>query len=165
MQTPEKKRILIAYFSHSGNTRITANQIYGKVGGEVFEITPVNMYPKDYDKCVEQAKRELAEQCRPKLETSVENMQLYDFVFVGYPNWWGTIPMPVASFLSEYDFSGKTIAPFCTNEGSQLGRSAADIKKLCPKATVANGLAVRGSSVKNAQNDVSKWLRELGMIK
>ena len=96
---------------------------------------------------------------------SVENMQAYGFVFLGYPNWWGTIPMPVASFLSEYDFSGKTIAPFCTNEGSQMGRSVDDIKKLCPKATVANGLAIRGSSVKNAQSDITKWLRGLAPMK
>ena len=77
---------------------------------------------------------------------------------IGYPNWWGTIPRPVVTFLSEYDLSNKTIAPFCTNEGSQLGRSVEDIKKLCPKSTVLSGIALRGSGVKNAQNDVSKWL-------
>jgi len=163
MQPTEKKRMLIAYFSHSGNTRVTANQIYAQLGGDVFEIEAVNMYPVDYDTVVEQAKKELSEQCRPKLVASVENMKQYDTIFVGYPNWWGTIPMPVASFLSEYDFSGKTIAPFCTNEGSQLGRSADDIKKLCPKSTVVKGLAVRGSAVKKAQGDVSKWLHEIGM--
>jgi flavodoxin len=114
---------------------------------------------------VEQAKKELGEQYRPKLKTKVENMQSYSIIFVGYPNWWGTIPMPIATFFSEYDFKEKTIAPFCTNEGSRLGRSVVDIKKLCPKSTVTNGLAVRGGSVKNAQNDVSRWLRELGMEK
>jgi flavodoxin len=161
MQPTEKKRILIAYFSHSGNTRVTANQIQAQLGCDIFEINSVNKYPADYDTVVEQAKSELQNQLRPKLVASVDNMQAYGVVFLGYPNWWGTIPMPVASFLSEYDFSGKTIAPFCTNEGSQMGRSVDDIKKLCPKATVADGLAIRGSSVKNTQSDVAKWLRGL----
>jgi flavodoxin len=165
MQTLEKKRILIVYFSHSGNTRIAANQIREKVGGDVFEIVAVDKYPTDYYEVVEQAKKELNEQYRPKLIKKVENMQSYDVVFVAYPNWCGTVPMPVATFLSEYDFSGKTIAPVCTNEGSQLGRSVTDIKKLCPKSTVLNGLAIRGSAVKTSQNDVSNWLRELGMTK
>jgi len=113
---------------------------------------------------VEQARKELREQCRPKLKTKVENMELYNVIFVGYPNWCDTIPMPVATFLSEYDFSGKTVVPFCTNEGSGLGRSVTDIAKLCPQSTILGGLAVRGGHVKNAQNEVSEWLRELGII-
>jgi flavodoxin len=165
MQPTAKKRILIAYFSHSGNTRVVANQIYSQLGGDIFEIEAVNKYPADYDTVVEQVKKELQKQHRPKLVASVENMQEYAVVFVGYPNWWGTIPMPVATFLTEYSFSGKTITPFCTNEGSQLGNSVEDITRLCPGAKVVKGLPIRGSQVKNAQSDVSKWLRELGMIK
>lgn len=161
MQTPEKKRILVTYFSHSGNTRVTANQIHDDVGGDIFEIVAVNQYPSDYDQCVEQASKELRERFKPKLKTKVENMQSYNVVFVGYPNWWGTIPMPVASFLSSYDFSGKTIAPFCTNEGSRLGRSVVDIRELCPQSTVTDGIAIRGSTVKTAQNEVSRWLHGL----
>jgi flavodoxin len=163
MQTYEKKSILVAYFSHSGNTRVTANQIHEHVGGDIFEIVSVNQYSSDYNQCVKQAQKELKEQFRPKLETKVENMQSYNIVFVGYPNWWGTIPMPVASFLTCYDFSGKTIAPFCTNEGSRLGRSITDIRELCPHSSVLDGLAIRGSTVKIAQNEVSRWLHELGM--
>jgi flavodoxin len=160
MTDTKVNNILVAYFSHSGNTRITANQIHDEIGGDIFEIISVTPYPKDYNECVNQAKKELGEQYRPKLKTKLENLKPYSIVFIGYPNWWGTIPMPVATFLSEYDFSGKTIAPFCTNEGSQLGRSVDDIKKLCPKATVAKGLAIRGSLVKNVRSDVAKWLRE-----
>ncbi len=115
-------------------------------------------------RCVEQARRNLKEDYRPELETRVENMESYNVVFIGNPNWWGTIPMPVAAFLSEYDFSGKTIAPFCTHEGSRLGRTVTDITRLCPQSTILDGLAVRGRDVKNAQNEVSEWLRELGMI-
>lgn len=161
MQSANKKLALVAYFSHSGNTRVAAKQIHAQLGCDIFEIESVNKYPAEYQKCVDQAKKELGDHSRPKLVKSVENMQAYGVIFLGYPNWWGTMPMPVASFLSEYDFSGKTIAPFCTNEGSQLGRSIEDIKKLCPKATVTDGLAIRGSAVKNAQSDVAKWLRGL----
>ncbi len=152
---------LVAYFSHSGNTRVVAQQIHEKVGGDIFEIISVNLYPRDYNECVNQAKKELRENYKPILKTKIDDMKPYDMVFLGYPNWWGTIPMPVVTFLSEHDLSNKTIAPFCTNEGSQLGRSVEDIKKLCPKSTVVRGLSLRGSGVKNAQNDVSKWLREL----
>jgi flavodoxin len=157
--------ILVAYFSHSGNTRVIAHQIHERVGGDIFEIVPVDPYPRDYDEVVEQARKELNEKYRPKLKTKVENMKSYNVVFVGHPNWWGTIPRPVASFLSEYDFSGKTIAPFCTHEGSGLGRSVTDIRELCPRSTILEGLTVRGSDVKNARNEVSGWLRELGLKK
>lgn len=164
MKKMVEKHILVAYFSHSGNTRVIANQIHESVGGIIFEIVAVDPYPSDYDEAVEQARKELREQYRPKLKTKVENVESYNVVFVGYPNWWGTIPMPVATFLSEYDFSGKTILPFCTNEGSQLGRSVTDIKELCPRSTILDGLAVRGRNVKKAENEVSEWLREVGMI-
>ncbi len=157
-------KILVAYFSRSGNTREIATQIHESVGGDIFEIVTVDPYASDYDAVVEQAKQELEKGYRPALKTKVKNIESYDVVFVGYPNWWGTIPMPVATFLSEYDFSGKTIVPFCTHEGSRLGQSVADITKLCPQSTILDGLAVRGRDVKNARNEVSGWLRELGMI-
>jgi flavodoxin len=158
------KKILVAYFSHSCNTRVIANQIRESVGGGIFEIVAVDPYPSDYDAVVEQARKELREEYRPKLKTKVENVESYNVVFVGYPIWWGTIPMPVATFLSEYDFSRKTIVPFCTHEGSRLGRSVTDIKELCLQSTILDGLAVRGRDVKNAQNEVSEWLRKIGMI-
>jgi flavodoxin len=158
------KKILLAYFSHSGNTRVIANQIRDKVGGDLFEIVPVDPYPREYDEVVEKARKELREEYRPKLKTGVENMESYDVVFVGYPTWWGTIPMPVATFLLEYDFSGKTIVPFCTHEGSGLGRSVTDIKVLCSQSAILDGLAVRGSDLKRAQNEIFRWLHEIGMI-
>ncbi|MGD1004667.1 MAG: flavodoxin [Methanoregulaceae archaeon] len=161
----KKMSALSAYFSHSGNTRVIAHQIHENIGSDIFEIVSVDPYPSDYDEVVEQARKELSEEYRPKLRTKVENMESYKVVFVGYPVWWGTIPMPVATFLTEYDFSGKTIVPFCTHEGSGLGRSVMDIKKFCPQSTVLEGLAVRGSNVKNAQDEVSGWLQGLGVKK
>jgi len=153
--------ILVAYFSHSGNTREIANQIHKSVGGDIFEIQAVEPYPHNYDAVVEQAKKELDSGYKPALKTKVKNIKSYDLVFIGYPVWWGTFPAPVKTFLSEYDFSGKTIAPFCTHEGSGMGRSAADISKLCPKSALLNGVGIRGSVVKTAQNKVAAWLREI----
>jgi flavodoxin len=158
------KTILVAYFSRTGNTREIANQIHEKVGGDIFEIQPINPYPDDYNECVKQAKQELEKGYRPELRTAVKNIESYDVVFMGYPNWWSTTPMPVAAFLSRYDFAGKTVVPFCTHEGSRLGRSVEDITRLCPHSTIRNGLAVRGGDAKNAGNDVSRWLSELRMI-
>ena len=158
--------ILVAYFSHSGNTREIANQIHKSVGGgDIFEIQAVKKYPDDYDAVVEQARQELDSGYKPALKTKLENIKSYDLVFIGYPVWWGTFPAPVKAFLSEYDFSGKTIAPFCTHEGSGLGRSVTDISKLCPKSALLNGVAIRGSVVKTAQNKVSEWLREIKITK
>jgi flavodoxin len=158
------KKILVAYFSYSGNTRVIANQIHKSiVGGSIFEIVTVGPYPNNYDGVVKQAKQEQESGYKPTLKTKVENIESYNVVFIGYPNWWGTIPMSVATFLSGYDFSGKTIIPFCTHEGSRLGRSVTDIIKLCPQSIILDGLAVRGRDVKSAQNEVSKWLRKIGM--
>lgn len=170
-------KCLIAYFSRSGNnyvggrivnlpvgnTEVVAVMIQKITAGDLFRIEAVNAYPEDYTETTEVAQQELRANARPKLTGHVEIMASYDVIFLGYPDWWGTMPMPVFTFLGEYDLSGKTIVPFCTHEGSGLGRSVADIKKICPRSTVMDGLAIRGSGVKQAQNEVSAWLREIGM--
>jgi flavodoxin len=160
---PETRKILVAYFSWGGNTREIAGQIHQKTGGGLFEIKTVSPYPKEYRPTVEAAKKEQEAGARPKLAEQVGGMDSYDVIFLGYPNWWGTLPMPVFTFLESYNFSGKTIIPFCTHEGSALGRSVSDIKKLCPQATVRDGLAIRGGKVKRAQDDVTAWLRKNGI--
>jgi len=162
---PQAKRILIVYFSHSGNTREIAQQIKNATGGDLFEIQPVTPYPEDYDTVVLQAKSEINSGYKPQLKTKVEKIESYDVMFVGSPNWWNTIAPPVATFLSSYDLSGKTIVPFITHEGSRMGRSVADIKKLCPNSTVLEGLPIRGKSVKSSQDAIVKWLRDIGMTK
>jgi flavodoxin len=96
---------------------------------------------------------------RPQLNDSFINMDDYDFVYLGYLNWWNTFPMAVFSFLESYDFSGKTIIPFCTHEGSGIGNSENDIKKLCPKAKLQTGIAIRGGTVSKADNVVQSWLK------
>jgi flavodoxin len=170
-------KCLIAYFSRSGNnyvngtimnlpvgnTEVVAKMIQEMTGGDLFHIEAVNRYPEDYTETTDVAQEELRTNARPKLTSHLESMVSCDVIFLGYPNWWGTMPMPVFTFLEEYDFSGKTIFPFCTHEGSGLARSVSDIRKLCPQSTVLDGLAIRGGDVKNAQDEVSVWLREIGM--
>jgi flavodoxin len=172
-------KYLIAFFSRSGNNYVNGNIVNLPVGntevmakmiqemtkGDLFPVEAVNAYPGDYTETTEVAKQELRTNARPKLTRHLETLASYDLIFLGYPNWWGTMPMPVYTFLEEYDLSGKTIAPFCTHEGSGLGRSVSDIRKMCPKSTVLEGLAVKGGEVKNSQDDVAGWLRELGMKK
>ncbi len=165
VKDPAMKRILVVYFSHSGNTREIANQIHDLAGGDIFEIVPVNPYPKDYDTVVDQAAREKRAAARPKLKNKLENPADYDVVFVGYPNWWNTFPMPVATFLAETDLAGKTLVPFCTHEGSGLGGSVEDLAKLCPKSKILSGIAIRGHSVKSARKDVAAWLAKLNLPK
>ncbi|MFV0539357.1 MAG: flavodoxin [Dysgonomonas sp.] len=163
--TPSGKRILIAYFSWGGNTRNVAEQIKAKTGADIFEIVPAAAYPSNYNSCVEQAKKEVNSNYKPALKTKLANINSYDIIIIGSPNWWSTIAPPVATFLSSYSFSGKTILPFITHEGSRMGRSESDIKKLCPTATLLGGLPIRGSSVKNAGNDIQKWLKDNSVIK
>jgi flavodoxin len=170
-------KVLIAYFSRAGNnyvggriadlpvgnTEVVAKMIQEMAKGDLFHIEAVNAYPADYTETTEVAQRELRTNARPKLTGHLDNMASYDVIFLGYPNWWGTMPMPVFTFLEEYDLSGKTIVPFCTHEGSGLGHSVSDVKRSCPKSTILEGLAIRGSSVKQAQNEVSEWLHKNGM--
>ena len=158
------KKILVVYFSHSGNTKVIANQIKDLTDGDIFEILPAKAYPSDYQACVDQAKKEINANYKPTLKTKLKNISSYDMIFVGSPCWWATMAPPVATFLSSYDFTGKTIVPFMTHEGSRMGRYASDIKKLCPKAKILEGLPVRGSNVKEAKGNVNKWLREIKVI-
>lgn len=161
-----KKKVLIAYYSlRNGNTRVVAEQIKNNVGGDIFRIETVQTYPAEYRAVTEQAKKELESGFRPPLKTQIPDFDQYDIVYIGSPNWWGTIAPAVMTFLESYNFSGKTILPFITHEGSRMGRSEADIKKFCPGAVVLNGLPVRGANVNNADGDVQKWLRDNGMIR
>jgi flavodoxin len=171
------KKCLIAYFSRKGqnyasgrlvdlkvgNTEVVAKMIQKITGGHIFHIESVTVYPKDYAEATEVAKNELRAKARPKLTGRVENMKSYDVIFLGYPNWCGTMPMPVFTFLESYDFSGKTIVPFCTHEGSGMGHSEQDIAKACPKATVLKGIAIHGTNASSANPNVSSWIDGLSI--
>lgn len=164
-QSPsDSGKILVAYFSHSGNTRVIAEQIQSAAGGDIFEIRPVENYPSGYNAVVDQAKKEIDSNYKPALETQLSDIESYDIIFIGSPDWWSTIAPPVASFLSGGNLSGKILIPFITHEGTGMGHSAADIKKLSPGSTILEGLPVRGGSVNRAHDDVIKWLRKIKII-
>jgi flavodoxin len=158
------KKILVTYFSQTGNTREIALQIAAATGADVFEIVPEHAYPADYSAVVEQAKRELRSDFRPKLKTKAPNLGAYDVVFVGSPCWWGTVAPPVMTFLESQSLSGKTLVPFMTHEGSGMGKSIADIERLSPGAKVLDGKPFRGSGVKGARGEVIRWLKGLGLV-
>lgn len=157
-------KILIAYFSHSGNTGIVAKEIQKQIGGEIFKIQTVEAYPQNYNAVVDIAKQEQKANMRPKLKTMVADMDTYNTIILGYPNWWGTIPMAVFTFLEQYDFTGKIILPYCTHGGSRMGRSEQDIIKTCLGADVLDGLDIYGSDVKNSKTAISVWLKRAGII-
>jgi len=170
-------KILIAYYSRKGsnygnggvinlakgNTEIASETIRKRTGGETFRIDTVKEYPADYDETTQVAQVELRRGARPEIRGHVADMSDYAAIFLGYPNWWGTMPMAVFTFLEAYDFAGKTMLPFCTNEGSGMGHSEGDIKKLCPKAKVLKGLAIRGTGVKGAERDIADWIAASGI--
>ena len=158
------EHILIVYFSHSGNTQNIANLIHKKVGGTIHEIQPEAPYPNSYHAVVDQAKKEIQAGYTPALQSTLDQMESYDTIFVGTPNWWSTIAPPVTTFLSEYDLSSKIIVPFCTHGGGGLGRVERDIAKLCPQSTVLSSFEIYGSGRGNAQASVSAWLRSIGMV-
>ena len=164
---------LVVYFSHKGenyskgkivnlkkgNTEIAAEMISSIIDADIFEIIADKKYPIKYDDCIEIAKKELRENSKIKLKQDID-IKEYDTIFVGYPNWWGTMPMPVWTFLEEKDFTNKKVLPFCTHEGSGLGKSQSDIKKLTGDAEVLKGLAINGSEVSNSEKQIKKWLED-----
>lgn len=160
---PAQAGPLIAYYSRTGNTRAVAEQIRNRTGGELFEVRTTHAYPEAYRATTDQARREQDSNFRPTLTAQVANMENHKLVFIGYPNWWGTLPMALFTFLESYLFAGKTLVPFCTHEGSGLGRGPADIARLCPGATVLDGFAVRGGSAASAQANVDTWLKRVGL--
>lgn len=155
--------VLIAYFSWGGNTQGIAEEIQKQTGAELFEITLVNPYSNDYNTVLDEAQRDQSEQARPELASHVENMEEYDTIILGYPNWWASIPMPIASFLEEYDFSGKTIIPFCSHGGGRFGQSLTAIEKLAPDAIMGEALSIHYSGGSNMPDDVREWLSDNGI--
>ncbi len=156
-------RALIVYFSKTGNTEAVANMIAERTGAQLYKVQTVVPYPEDDDETVDLAKKEQNENARPKLANHVGDMEKFDVIFFGYPNWWGTIPMAMFTFLEEYDLAGKTIIPFCTHGGGGMENSEEDIAKLAPDSNLLKGLSIRGEDARNAQADVDKWLADLGM--
>lgn len=142
----------------TGNTEVAAGIIQELTGADMFKIEPQQAYSKDYNECIAQAKSDQKRNARPELKTYPTSIDSYDVLYLGFPNYWGTMPMAVFTFLEHFDFTGKTIRPFCTHEGSGMGSSIQDIQKLCPGAEVGKGLAIRGGNAISSRNDIKKWL-------
>ncbi len=148
-----------------GNTERVAEFIQKAVGGDLFEIETVREYSESYMTCIEEAKQELREKARPEIKAYPESFEDYDTIFVGYPNWWGTMPMCMFTLLEKYDLSGKTIIPFCTNEGSGMGVSEKDLKNICKGAAVKSGLSIRGGSSQDAESKVAAWVKGCAVLR
>ena len=166
-------KVLVVYFSRigneysvgsitKGNTAIIADIIAKETDADLFEIKPVKPYPTDYDECTKIASREKATKVRPEIIGKVENFQDYDTIFIGYPIWWGDMPMAVYTFLESYDFSDKKIVPFCTHGGSGLSSTDQAITLACPNSKILQGFAIRGAIAQNKTNEakskVLEWL-------
>jgi flavodoxin len=155
------KKILIIYYSWSGNTGEAAKMVQKETGGDIFEIQTVTPYPKEYKAVTQQAKKEINDGYKPAIKAKVNNIDEYDFIFVGSPNWWGTIAPAVTAFLSENDLSGKTVAPFFTHGGGGMQKCAADMSKLLPKSTIVQAATFSGYKIKDAQKDISEWVKRI----
>lgn len=159
----KSNKILVAYYSYSGNTRTVAQQIQSKTTGDIFELQTVQTYPTDYNTLVQQAKQEINDGYQPELKNQPHNLDNYDVIFLGSPCWWGTVAPAVVTFLANHDLAGKTIVPFMTHEGSGFGHTLQDLKKYAPKATLLEGLAIRGSSVNSSAQQVNQWIDKLNL--
>ena len=165
-------KTLIAFFSRAdenyfggamryvkvGNTEIVVEQMKELIDADTFKIEMQNPYSPVYMTCIEEAKKDLRENARPELKRYLDSIDEYDTIILAYPNYWGTVPMAVATFLERYDFTGKTILPLCTNEGSGMGSSEGDIKKYAKGAEVKSGLAITGSQAESAKAKLENWL-------
>lgn len=158
-------KMLILYFSWSNNTKTMAGYIHDEIGGDMEQIVPTVAYPEVYSEVADYAKEERDNNARPKFNSLIHNPEDYDTIFVGYPVWWYTIPMIIHTLFETYDFSGKTIVPFNTHEGSGDGGTYETIQEIAPKATLLKGLPIRGGDIgkDSAKEDVRKWLKEIGL--
>ena len=171
-------KTLIAFFSRAdenyfggamryvkvGNTEIVAGIIKDLIPADTFKIEMKNPYSPVYMTCIEEAKKDLRAKARPELVSMPESIDEYDTVILAYPNYWGTMPMAVYTFLENFDFSRKIILPLCTNEGSGMGSSEREIKKTCPGADVKKGLPITGSAAASSKSSVERWLKANGLM-
>lgn len=163
--TPAKRdasKSLIVFYSWGGTTRSIAQKIQKKLGCDIFEIQLVKPYSTNYNTVLDEAQRDQRIQARPQIKNKVANFDKYDTILLGYPNWWASIPMPIATFLESYDFDDKTVIPFCSNGGGRLGQSVSAITKLVPDATVQNPLSIYYSGGTSLDGDLDKWLAKNG---
>ncbi|MDR2389044.1 MAG: NAD(P)H-dependent oxidoreductase [Tannerellaceae bacterium] len=164
-QTKEtKSKTLIVYYSRTGNTEALANHIQALTGADMFKIETVEAYPEDYPELTEIAQAEKNNQVRPAIKEEVDNIDQYDAIFIGFPIWWGTLPMVMATFLESYSLEGKTIIPFCTHGNGGVDQGFIEVQKLSSKANHKEGFSLKGIHVDSARLDVEKWLKAIQVI-
>lgn len=146
----------------TGNTGMLAHMISNATGGDLFSILTADKYPSNYNATINQGRIENSNKARPRLASHITNLEEYDTIFLGFPNWWYDMPMAIYTFLDEYDLSGKTIIPFNTSGGSGFSNAINSIREAEPNATVLDGLTIGANRAVNAENNVLGWLRELG---
>lgn len=157
----ETKKILIVYFSYTGNTRRLAKLIQAQTGGDLFEIEVLKPYPKDYNTTVSQGQREVRAKYKPAIKIQIPDMERYDIVFVGSPIWWFTFAPAVSTFLSENKFAGKTIVPFLTHGGYGIGSSIPEMQALCPQAHIVKGWECEGSRIEEMKDRIAAWCKKI----
>ncbi|WP_455653493.1 flavodoxin [Phascolarctobacterium sp.] len=158
-------KALVVYYSRSGNTEAVARMIGNETGADLFRVTTVKPYPEEYRAATEQARAERDSNARPAINGRVEALAAYDVIYIGVPNWWSTMPMPMFTFLEQHDLSGKTVVPFVTHGGGGVANCVSDLKKAVPNADVLEAFVVSGSNAANVQSDVRAWLQRLGLTK
>ena len=158
-------KMLIVFYSHTGNAKFVSEHIQALTGADVFELTLVDPYPEDVNATIERANKERESGVLPSLVGKIENFADYDIIFLGSPNWFGTLSLPVMSFLNSYDLSGKTIVPFITFGGGGLMNTIIDLKALVPNATILEEFSASRDDVKNSQAEITQWLERIGLRK
>lgn len=158
------KKVLVVYFSHTGNTRTIAGYIHETVKSDLVEIKTVETYTDDYDTLLEQIRKEVASEYCPPLTTKIENISSYDVVFIGYPIWVETAAPPIRTFLTIHDLTGKIVVPFCTSGTSSAETSYRLVRSLCPHSTVLDGIQIRRGTYDTARERVAGWLRQIGIV-
>lgn len=142
-----------------GNTQIVAEEIAKLTGANIFKVEQKFPYSKDYNECVDEAQQDQRSNARPELISLPETGSV-DTIYLGYPNYWSTLPMAMFTLLESIDLSGKTIRPFCTHEGSGFGKSLDDLSRLCPNSKIESGLSIYGSRASKSQSEIEKWVKE-----
>lgn len=161
----QNKKTLVVYYSRSGNTEAVAKQVQALTNADLFRIETVKAYPEGYQETTEVAKEEKNNKARPEIKEIIKKLDQYDTIFIGFPIWWGTFPMAIATFLENRNLENKTVIPFCTHGGGGVDQGFIEINQLTPKSKHKKGLSLSGSKANSSKVEIESWLKEIAIIK